>query len=95
MLRRELTQSQREVESRITSWRAVIRSSLRHFIVNFALLALVFLFPYWRRAPGVNRAAEALKRFIVFVLTFLPQRWQLTRFIEQRFRRTIYRIPSH
>ncbi|KAJ1968022.1 Acyl-CoA binding domain containing 5, partial [Dispira parvispora] len=51
LLRRDIDRANQGTVSQGTSWRGVLKSTFRHFVVNMVLLGIVFLFPYWRRMP--------------------------------------------
>ncbi|KAJ1647073.1 Acyl-CoA binding domain containing 5, partial [Dispira simplex] len=51
LLRQDIDRTNRGTVSQVTSWRTVLKSTFRHFVVNLVLLGIVFLFPYWRRMP--------------------------------------------
>ncbi|KAJ1978706.1 Acyl-CoA binding domain containing 5 [Dimargaris verticillata] len=71
LLRRDIDRSSQAMQSRSRSWRAILRSSFRHFAVNLFILTLIFLFPYWRRIPYAMPISNTIWRLGLAMFAWL------------------------
>ncbi|KAJ1967843.1 Acyl-CoA binding domain containing 5 [Dimargaris xerosporica] len=89
LLRRDIDRSSQAMQSRSRSWRAILRSSFRHFAVNLFILALIFLFPYWRRIPYAVPISNTVWRFVLAMLTWFRGPLRFASTLPSRLTRTL------